>query len=265
MIDHKFKKKFGQNFISDTNLLRAIVTDAGVNKDDEVLEIGAGAGTLTKELALSAKKVVSYEIDKDLQDILLSERPENVKYYFEDALAKKTSEIEKDFLEGYKVVANLPYYITTPLIFKFLEESDRVESITIMVQKEVAERLVAPVGGKVYGILTVMANFYGKAEIKRIVKRTLFFPQPNVDSAIVRIDIDREKYKEIDKQKFSSFVRGAFAMRRKTLSNNLSASLGLSKEKLKEFISESDIAKRAEGFDCETFVKFYKNIFQKKC
>ena len=265
MIDHKFKKKFGQNFISDTNLLRAIVTDAGVNKDDEVLEIGAGAGTLTKELALSAKKVVSYEIDKDLQELLLRERPANVEYHFEDALKKDMGEIEKDFAGKYKVVANLPYYITTPLIFKFLEESDRVESITIMVQKEVAERLVAPVGGKDYGILTVMANFYGKAEVKRIVKRTMFFPQPNVDSAIVKIDIDREKYKEIDKQKFSSFVRGAFAMRRKTLSNNLSASLGLSKEKLKEFISESDLAKRAEGFDCETFVKFYKNIFQKKC
>ena len=138
MIEHKFKKKFGQNFLTDKNLLNAIVQDAGLTKDDDVLEIGAGAGALTQILAQNAKSVVSYEIDTDLKETLLSLNLSNVKFYFQDIMKVDIETIEKDFGESYKVVANLPYYITSPIIFKFLSKSKKLSSLTIMVQKEVA-------------------------------------------------------------------------------------------------------------------------------
>ena len=135
MINHNFKKKFGQNFISDKNLLSAICNDAEINSDTEVLEIGAGAGTLTEEISQNAKKVVSYEIDRDLQNHLLSLNLSNVKFVFDDVMNYSTKEIENDFEGEYRIIANLPYYITTPIIFKFLNESTRLASLTIMVQK----------------------------------------------------------------------------------------------------------------------------------
>ena len=144
-----FKKKFGQNFLSDKNLLSAIVTDAGITQDDVVLEIGAGAGALTKELSTRAKKVVSYEIDLDLRETLENLNLENVQFVFTDFMKEDMKKVEKN-LSSFKVVANLPYYITTPIIFKLLEESEALTSLTIMVQKEVAERIVAKAGGKDY-------------------------------------------------------------------------------------------------------------------
>ena len=217
MINHNFKKKFGQNFITDKNLLSAIVDDAEIDKSDEVLEIGAGAGTLTKEISNRAKKVISYEIDKDLESYLLGLKLNNVNFIFKDIMKENLLEIENYFEDGYKLIANLPYYITTPIIFKFLKNSKKLKSLTIMVQKEVAERIVATKGEKDYGILTIMINFYGNAKITRNVNRKMFYPEPNVDSAVVRIDIDREKYKNIDDDKFYSFVQSCFSMRRKTL------------------------------------------------
>ena len=221
MINHEFKKKFGQNFISDTNLLNAICDDAQVTEQDEVLEIGAGAGALTEAISKKAKKVVSYEIDTSLQDHLLGLNLDNVKFVFGDVMNFSLQDIEKDFEGQYKMIANLPYYITTPIIFKFLNDSKKISSLTIMVQKEVAERIVAGVGGKDYGILSIMTAFYGEAKIDRIVNRKMFYPQPNVDSAVVTIKINREKYKNIDGNKFYNFIKSAFSMRRKTLKNNL--------------------------------------------
>ena len=149
MINHNFKKKFGQNFISDKNLLQAIVSDANISGSDDVLEIGAGAGTLTEEISKKARKVVSYEIDKDLTQHLIELNLKNVQFIFEDIMNEKIENIENKFNDKYKIIANLPYYITTPIIFKFLNNSTKLQSLTIMVQKEVAERIVAKEGKKI--------------------------------------------------------------------------------------------------------------------
>ncbi|MDE6583731.1 MAG: 16S rRNA (adenine(1518)-N(6)/adenine(1519)-N(6))-dimethyltransferase RsmA, partial [Clostridia bacterium] len=253
MSDFVFKKKFGQNFISDKNLLQAIVSDAEISAEDEVLEIGAGAGSLTQVLSQSCKKVVSFEIDKDLQFPLLALNLKNVQFEFSDFMQSDMKEIESRFGKGFKVVANLPYYITTPIIFRLLEESEKLESLTIMVQKEVAERVCAKAGGKDYGILTVMTNFYGQPSITRIIKRQMFYPAPNVDSALLHIKIERDKFKGVDKKKFSNFVKACFSMRRKTLLNNLGSVYG--KEKLKELLDEQTLQKRAEVFTLEEFIE----------
>lgn len=162
MINHEFKKKFGQNFLTDKNLLNAICQDAQVSENDDVLEIGAGAGALTQALSQNAKKVVSYEIDKDLENHLLNLELNNVKFVFGDIMNYSIEEIEKDFEGEYKMIANLPYYITTPIIFKFLNNSKKIKSLTIMVQKEVAERIVADANGKDYGV-----SFYHDAILWR--------------------------------------------------------------------------------------------------
>ena len=185
-----FKKKFGQNFLTDKNLLHAIVQDAEISQDDVVLEIGAGAGALTKELSLAAKKVFAYEVDQELKETLLALQLKNVDFIFADFMKADLKEYDK--FDGIKVVANLPYYITTPIIFKLIDEAKNLKSITIMVQKEVAERIVAQKGGKDYGILSVIMAFYGDAKITRIVKRQMFTPAPNVDSAVVNIKIKQK-------------------------------------------------------------------------
>lgn len=261
MIDHNFKKKFGQNFITDKNLLSAIVDDAEIDKSDEVLEIGAGAGTLTREISNRAKKVISYEIDKDLESHLLGLKLNNVNFIFKDIMKENLLEIENYFENGYKLIANLPYYITTPIIFKFLKNSKKLKSLTIMVQKEVAERIVATKGEKDYGILTIMINFYGNAKITRNVNRKMFYPEPNVDSAVVRIDIDREKYKNIDDDKFYSFVQSCFSMRRKTLKNNLEHSNLKLKMKI-DNLPQSILSLRAENLSFDDFVNIYLKIFE---
>lgn len=257
MSDFVFKKKFGQNFISDKNLLNAITGDAQICQDDEVLEIGAGAGSLTEVLSEKSKKVVSFEIDKDLVEHLQSLNLKNVEFVFGDFMQSNLSEIEKKFEKKYKVVANLPYYITTPIIFRFLEEAEKLDSLTIMVQKEVAERVCAKVGGKDYGILTVMTNFYGDPKITRIIKRQMFFPVPNVDSALLNIKL-KDKYPAVDKKKFLAFIKTCFSMRRKTLLNNLSNMY--SKEKLKSVLGEEVLIKRAEQFSLDEFVDIFEKL-----
>ncbi len=257
MSEFVFKKKFGQNFISDKNLLNAIANDAEISESDEVLEIGAGAGSLTQVLSEKSKKVVSFEIDKDLFEGLKALDLKNVEFIFSDFLQADLSEIEQKFEKKYKVVANLPYYITTPIIFRFLEEAKKLDSLTIMVQKEVAERVCAKVGGKDYGILTVMTNFYGDPKITRIIKRQMFFPVPNVDSALLNIKIV-DKFPDVNKQDFLKFIKTAFSMRRKTLLNNLGTAY--SKTKLKEMLGEEVLVRRAEQFSLEEFVEIYKKI-----
>lgn len=261
MIEHQFKKKFGQNFISDKNLLNAIVCDAEVSGDDEVLEIGAGGGTLTEAISSYAKRVVSYEIDKDLVSHLEGLGLKNVRFVFEDVMKQSIEEIEQNFEGNYKMIANLPYYITTPIIFKFLNGSKRIQSLTIMVQKEVAERIVSLQGGKDYGVLSVMIAFFGKAQITRIVKRNMFYPVPNVDSAIVRIDIDRNKFDNIDSEKFYRFVSGSFAMRRKTLKNNLTKFFADEKELLSK-INPQFLILRPEQLSLNDFISLYTEIYK---
>lgn len=260
MLNHNFKKKFGQNFISDTNLLSAICSDAEVKPNDVVLEIGAGGGTLTKELSMRAKRVISFEIDKDLQGHLLSLNLPNTEFIFEDIMTASVSDIENKIGGEYKLIANLPYYITSPIIFKFLKESKNLTSLTIMVQKEVAQRIVAKKDSGDYGVLSIMTAFYGNATIKRIVSRNMFYPKPDVDSALVTINIDRNKYKNINGEDFYNFICKIFAMRRKTLKNNL-LHASLSAEKI-NMLDENTLKKRPENFSLDELIAIYLIIFK---
>ena len=254
----RFNKQFGQNFIFDKNLLTAIVKDSNISKQDDVLEIGPGAGTLTKIIAEYSRKVVSYEIDKNLVPILEQnlQGVENSKVIFSDALKTDIKDIESNFDGEYKIVANLPYYITTPLIFKFIEQTKKVQSITIMVQKEVADRLIAKKGSKDYGTISIILDFYGKVKVLRNVPRRMFIPPPNVDSAMVQIEIIKNKY-DADEELFKKIVHSAFAMRRKTLQNNLSQGFGISKSQVEEILNKADFVAtiRGEQLSTEDYVK----------
>ena len=256
----KFSKKFGQNFIFDKNLLYAIINDSGITKEDEVLEIGPGAGTLTKIIAEKAKLVVSYEIDKTLEPILKENLKDvkNSKIIFADALKENIANIEQNFEKNYKIVANLPYYITTPLIFKFLEQTKKVESLTIMVQKEVAQRLTSKPGDKNYGAITVMLNYYGTVKILRNVPRHMFTPAPNVDSAMIQI-VTKQQDENFDEQKFKDIVKYAFLNRRKTLVNNL-LPLGFSREQISTALQKLGKSTDARGeiLSTEEFIKLSK-------
>lgn len=260
----KFNKSFGQNFIFDTNLLKAIVNDAGVDSNTNVLEIGTGAGTLTKEIALKANKVISYEIDQNLKSTIQQNLCElhNVNVVFKDVMKEETSVIENNFEGQYVMVANLPYYITTPIIFKFLETAKNLKTMVIMVQKEVAERLCAKENTADYGAITAVINAVANTKITRIVKRNMFIPAPNVDSAVVRIDFDKNKYDIKSFENLSKLIKCAFHMRRKTLMNNLK-NLNLSKDKIENAFKVLNLNSnvRGEALSPEQFVKLSNLLF----
>ena len=255
----RFSKSLGQNFITDKNLLDAVALDSGVTSNDVALEVGTGAGTLTRALARRAKRVVTFEVDKSLASVLdLSLRGlDNVEVVFRDVLKMSDDEIADIVGEPFKVVANLPYYITTPLIMRFIESDLPVKSLTVMVQKEVAARLSASVGSADYAAITLAVQAAGGARITRDVGRKMFFPSPNVDSAVVHIDIDRDKLKGEDAPLVRKLIRSAFAMRRKTLANNLSAAFGLSKEDATALIERAGFKPlvRGEALSLDDFVK----------
>ncbi|MBO7377969.1 MAG: ribosomal RNA small subunit methyltransferase A [Clostridia bacterium] len=192
----RFNKRFGQNFISDGNLLSSIVALSGAGENDTVVEIGVGAGTLTREIAARAKRVVGYEIDKNLKPVLEETLAgtENAEVVFKDFMRVKTADFEEEIGEEYIVIANLPYYITTPVIMKFVEEARRCRRLVIMVQEEVALRLCARENTPEYGAITASIGVTGDAQIVKKVSRSAFFPTPNVDSAVVRIDLCPPKY-----------------------------------------------------------------------
>lgn len=262
--DFEFKKKFGQNFIFDTNLLNAICRDAELTKDSEVLEIGMGAGTLTKSISSFSKKVVGYEIDESLKEILLENLKEckNVEIVFKDIMKEDDKIIAGKFNNEFSIVANLPYYITTPIIFKFIEGNFNLKSITIMLQKEVAQRICAKPKTKDYGVLSVNLQAISNCSIKRIINRNMFMPAPNVDSAIIHIEIDKNKYKISNLKKFSMFVEKCFAMRRKTLANNLKQGFSLNQNQIDELFEQMNISSsvRAEELEIAQFVELFNNI-----
>ena len=250
--DFHFKKKYGQNFITDTNLLRKIVSSADVGPDDIIVEIGPGAGTLTRALASAAKCVIAIEIDAELAPIITESLAgcDNFHLVLGDALdldldalvAEKTGAPAR-----YKIVANLPYYITTPLVMHFLEQGFAIDRIVIMVQREVAERFQAVPGTKAYGAVTVALSYYGDVRLAFMVPRTLFTPQPDVDSAVVDIRPYAQKPHEArDPALFRQLVKAAFGQRRKTLSNALKAS-GLPPEALSQALDECAIDPKRRG------------------
>jgi len=255
----KYKKAFGQNFIYDTNLLKAIVKDAKVSKTDEILEIGVGAGTLTRQLASCCKKVICYEIDESLKDIINSNICEfnNVNVIFKDILKARDEEINSHFNSNFSIVANLPYYITTPIIFKFLEGDFNLKSLTIMVQKEVGERICAKSGNKNYGILSVMIQSFSDAKIVRQINRQMFTPVPNVDSCLVKIDINKSKFNIKNYNEYRTFINKCFSMRRKTLLNNLKDYKD--KDKIISALQTLNIKEnvRSEEISIENLIKLY--------
>lgn len=246
--DFAFKKQFGQNFITDRELLRGIVAGADIDKNSTVVEIGCGAGTLTREISAAAKKVYSFEIDKNLQPVLAETLSgcENVEVIFRDFLKINLSEFERD-IPRYTVIANLPYYITTPLVMRFVEESEKADGLVIMVQEEVARRFCAKEGTPDYGAVTAGIALRGEAKIIKNVPRTMFYPVPNVDSAVVKIDFIENRISVKDKKMYRETVKCAFLNRRKTLENNLVNSFKLPRERAKELISAVGADEKARG------------------
>ena len=243
-----FKKQFGQNFISDANLLRSIVEASGITKQTTVVEIGCGAGTLTRALAESAKRVYAFDIDRDLQPVLAETLAglENVEVIFRDFNKLDLKEFERE-IEEYVVVANLPYYITTPLVTKLLEESDKVQGLSVMVQEEVAERFCAKEDTPEYGAITAAIALKGNAKIVKRVSRNLFYPRPNVDSAVVKIDFERGRVAVKDEKAYRQTVKCAFLNRRKTLENNLVNFFSLTREQAKEILATAGVEEKARG------------------
>ncbi len=265
-VDFRFNKALGQNFITDANLLDAIVADGGICKDDVVVEIGTGAGTLTRAIAAVAKKVYSFEVDRNLEKVLALSLQgiDNVEVVFRDVLKMRDEELREIVGGEFKVVANLPYYITTPLAMRFIESSLDVKSITIMVQKEVADRFVAKPATPDYSAITLAIEMAGSAKITRSVNRNMFFPSPNVDSAVVRIDVDRNKLDGQNAPLLHKLVRASFAMRRKTLANNLSVAFQITKQQAGEIIQSAGFSPlvRGEALSLENYIALC-NVLEK--
>ena len=221
-----FQKKYGQNFLIDTNTLEGIVAGAGITKDDCVLEIGPGIGTMTQYLCEAARFVVAVEIDKNLIPILedtLSSY-DNKEIINADVLKTDIQALCDKYNEGkpIKVVANLPYYITTPIIMGLFESHVPLDSITVMVQKEVADRMQEGPGSKDYGALSLAVQYYSKPEIIRVVPASCFIPRPNVDSAVIRLTLYKESPLKVKDEAFMfALIRASFNQRRKTLANGL--------------------------------------------
>ncbi len=260
------KKAFGQNFLTDTALLDQIVEKAGVKNDDIVLEIGCGAGALTSALAKKAKKVIGYEIDTRLKPVLnevLSDY-NNVEIVFNDVMKVSLDEIEKKLGGEYILVANLPYYITTPIIMRFIENAQNIKGMVIMVQEEVAYRLASKNSSSDYGAITVGINLRGSAEVILKVGREKFTPVPNVDSAIVKIDIEKDKFKGVDFNNVRNVVRCAFSSRRKMLVNNLMNTYKFSRAKAEEVLTEANLGLtvRGENLSAQDFVNLSEVIYK---
>lgn len=260
--DFKFTKSLGQNFLIDDNIIDKIVDGSLAGQGDKVIEVGPGIGTLTRELASRSEKVMVVEIDKKLIPILgdtLSDF-DNVTIVNEDIMKADIKDLIDKNLDGgpVKLVANLPYYITTPIIMRFLEEDINITDIVVMVQKEVAERMNANPGKKDFGALSVAVQFYCDTEIVAKVPRHLFVPQPNVDSIVIALRVRPErKYKVEDEDLFFKIVKASFGQRRKTLLNSLTSMGILDKTDISAVLSVAGIdeKRRGETLSLEEFAR----------
>ena len=262
-----FKKQYGQNFITDVNLLKSIVNGADITEKDVVVEIGPGAGTLTREIASQAKKVVCYEIDKNLEPVLEDTLSgfNNVEVIFKDVMKVPIKDLEKSIGERYTVVANLPYYITTPIIMRFIEQAKRVKSLVIMVQEEVADRLCAKENTAEYGAITAAIGVKANAKVIKKVPKTMFLPMPKVDSAVVKIDIVENKFNVLDEKVYKDVLHAAFNNRRKMLANNLMQIFKYNRQTAEEILVACDIplTARGETLSVEKFVLLANTIVEK--
>ncbi|MEC0302311.1 16S rRNA (adenine(1518)-N(6)/adenine(1519)-N(6))-dimethyltransferase RsmA [Terribacillus saccharophilus] len=257
-----FKKSLGQNFLIDTNILRNIIHHAGVKEDVGAIEIGPGMGALTEQLAIAANKVLAFEIDQRLLPILEDTLSpyDNVKVVNEDILkADVQHELQHYFGEQeVKIVANLPYYITTPILMNLLTRNLPISSITVMIQKEVADRMAASPNTKAYGSLSLAVQYYTQAAVVMTVPKTAFMPQPNVDSAVLHLEVRKEPPVRVEDEKFFfDLIQASFGQRRKTLRNNLNRHFAsrFSKEELEDIMNEAGIdgTRRGESLSMEEF------------
>ena len=271
MFGFSFAKKYGQNFLIDGNIVSNIVKNAGITKEDTVLEIGPGIGTMTQVLCEQAKNVIAVEIDKRLIDVLTFTLRDydNVTVINSDILKCNIEELCKQYSSNgrLKVVANLPYYITTPIIMELLEKNNNsvIESITVMIQKEVAERLGAEPGNKDYGAITLSINYYSYANIVMTVPASCFMPRPNVDSAVIRMDIyDKPPVATKDEVKMFKVIKAAFSQRRKTLVNSVSSSTDIAKETILKSLNEMGLSEsvRGETLSLEQFAELSDRIIE---
>ncbi|UTI43370.1 16S rRNA (adenine(1518)-N(6)/adenine(1519)-N(6))-dimethyltransferase RsmA [Niallia sp. RD1] len=269
-----FKKSLGQNFLIDTNILRNIVDHAQLTEESGAIEVGPGIGALTEQLARRSKKVVAYEIDQRLLPILKEtlEPYPHAKIIHQDILKANVKEmLDTEFsdIRDVMLVANLPYYVTTPIIMKILEEKLPLRGIVVMLQKEVAERISAKPGTKEYGSLSIAIQYYTKPEVVMIVPKTVFVPQPNVDSAVIRLTIrETPSVVVINEDFFFQVTRASFAQRRKTILNNLSSQLERGKEKkadIIEALNQANIepSRRGESLSIEEFAKLSDALYEK--
>lgn len=265
------KKRFGQNFLVDKNILEKIIKEAHISKETDVIEIGPGFGALTEGLLTQARRVLAYEIDRDLMPILKKNFADvsNLVLVNQDILDCDIDvDIERYLPKSQEtiVVANLPYYITTPILMRFLETSMKVSTLYLMMQMEVANRVTSAPNSKAYGALSVVINYRATSKVLFSIPRSVFVPKPNVDSAIVRLEIRKDVVnRPVDEKRFFVFVHQCFAQRRKTLINNLRAIFsGQTREELETHLNACGLAIniRAESLTTVDFLQLWNKLNQ---
>nr|WP_312577143.1 16S rRNA (adenine(1518)-N(6)/adenine(1519)-N(6))-dimethyltransferase RsmA [Sedimentibacter sp.] len=257
----KFSKGLGQNFLIDGNIINKIVDAAGIDENSGVIEIGPGFGTLTQGLCKKAKKVVAIEIDESLRSVHKETlKYDNIKIIYDDFMKIDVDKLIDEEFSGMnvKLVANLPYYITTPIIMKVLEDKYKISRIVVMVQKEVANRLNAKPGTKEYSAISLAVQYRADTNIAMIVPSSVFMPRPKVDSAVIALDIlDKPRIDVIDEKMMFEVIRGSFNQRRKTILNGLSNKFNCPKEFIKDVLDSVNIDSgiRGESLSIEDFAK----------
>lgn len=265
--DTRAKKRFGQNFLIDDYILEEIVNNSDITKEDIVIEIGPGLGNLTHYILEKASKVIAFEIDEMMIEILRDrfKDVDNLQVINEDILKVKLKDyVSKD--QKIKVIANLPYYITTPILFNLFEQSNNISEIVVMVQKEVAQRIVAQPKSKEYGVLTIGANYHSIPNIIIDVPKESFIPSPNVNSAVLKMMVKR-RYEVSNEKLFFEFVKKSFSQRRKKVINSLESTgfNNMSKDEINKLLENNDIGSnaRAEEISIEKYVTIINSIAQK--
>ena len=259
-MNFKFKKKYGQNFIQDKNIINKIVEKSDIDKETLVIEIGPGSGALTKELEKKAKNVLAYEIDTDLKEILENEISTNTKIIFEDFLKANIKEDIKEYkYNKLYIVANLPYYITTPIIIKLIEDKIPVDKIVVMVQKEVGNRFNAKPNTKEYNSLSIFLNYYFDVKKLLDVSRNVFIPKPNVDSIVIMFTKKENKLHLKNEEVFFKLIKESFKYKRKNLKNNLK---NYDLKKIENVLEKYnfDLTTRAESIPIEVFVDISNSL-----
>lgn len=267
----RLTKSLGQNFLTDKNIIDQIIEGAGIGENDLVIEIGPGIGVITYEASLEARKVIAIEIDKNLIPILaetLADR-DNIEIVNSDVLKTDVNALiakaraEDPAIENVRIIGNLPYYITTPIIMKLLEDGVEADSMTVMMQKEVADRIKANPCTKAYGALSVAVQYYCEVSGVVNVPKEVFIPQPKVDSAVLNLTVRKEKSVEVaDRDLFFAVVKAGFGQRRKTLNNSLMGVSGITKEAVQASLEAAGIepSRRAETLDLEEFARLAAEV-----